>query len=118
MGEDVLNKVVAILITRNVNEGNTGTIHTPLTNTIQVAAQEFGATDLEALLNDLGSKLVHRVLRGISNHMIDGTATVCRSAVLTNVLDAPIAELTVSHNVDVQKDFLDAGTLLPYMVSD
>lgn len=117
MSEDVLDEVVAILVTRNVDEWNTGTIHTPLADSIEIAAQEFGATNLEALFNDLGSKLVHRVLRCVPNHMIDGTATVCRSTVLTNVLDTPIAELAVSHNVDVQKNFLDAGTLLLNVIS-
>lgn len=43
--------------------------------------------------------------------MVDGTAAVGRGAVLANVLDAPVAKLPVSNNVDVGEDFLDAGSL-------
>lgn len=115
MGEDVLNEVVAVLITRNVDKGNTGTIHTPLADPIQVAAQELGPTDFQALFNDFGSELIHRVLRGVSNDMIDGTAPVSGSTVLTDVLDAPVSKLTVGHDVNVEQDFLDAGTLDLYV---
>lgn len=111
MSEDVLNEVVAILITCNIDKGNTGSIHASLTDAIQVSAQEFGPANFQAFLNNLGSELIHRVLRGISNDMIDGTAPVSRSAVLTDVLDAPITELTMGHNVNVEQDLLDAGTL-------
>lgn len=38
MCEDVLDKVVAVLITRDVDEGNTGSVHTSLTDPIQVTA--------------------------------------------------------------------------------
>lgn len=36
---------------------------------------------------------------------------------LTNVLDAPIAELAVSYNVDVMKNFLDARALVSLGIS-
>lgn len=43
--------------------------------------------------------------------MVDGTAAVLRSAVLTDVLDAPVAKLAMGDNVNVGKDLLNAGTL-------
>ena len=32
--------------------------------------------------------------------MVDGAATIGRSTVLTDVLDAPVAELAMSNNID------------------
>lgn len=49
--------------------------------------------------------------------MIDCTAPIGGSTVLTDVLDAPVAELTMSHDIDVEKDFLDAGTLHVVLVT-
>lgn len=109
--ENVLDEIVAVLVTRNVDQGDAGTVDTALADSIQIAAEELGAPNLEALLDNLGSELVHRVLGGVSNDMIDGSATVCRGTVLADVLDAPVAELTMSHNVDVGKYLLDARTL-------
>lgn len=43
--------------------------------------------------------------------MINGTAPVGRGSVLTDVLDTPIAKLSVGHDVDVTQDLFDAGTL-------
>jgi hypothetical protein len=37
--------------------------------------------------------------------MIDGSAPVRWSAMLADMLNAPVPKLTVSHNVDVGKDF-------------
>lgn len=111
MSEDVLNQIVAVLVARNIDEGNPRTVDTSLANAVQVAAEELNATNLEALLNDLGSKLIHRVLRSVSNYMVNGTTTVRRGTMLTNVLDAPVTELTMGDNVDVGKDLLNTRTL-------
>lgn len=43
--------------------------------------------------------------------MIDGTASISRCSMLTDMLDAPVAELTVSDNVNTCKDLINAGTL-------
>jgi len=43
--------------------------------------------------------------------MINGTATVGWGTMLTDVLDAPVAELTMSNNVNAAKDFLNARSL-------
>ena len=43
--------------------------------------------------------------------MVDGTAAVSGSTMLTNVLDAPIAKLAMRNDIDASKDFVDAGTL-------
>ena len=51
--EDVLNKVVAILVTGDINERDTWTICTALADSVQVTIQEFDTTNLETLLYDL-----------------------------------------------------------------
>ncbi len=43
--------------------------------------------------------------------MVYSTTAVSRGAVLANVLDAPVAELAVGHDIDVGKDLLDARAL-------
>jgi len=43
--------------------------------------------------------------------MFDGTTFVRRSAVLANVLDAPVAKLTMRDNVNACEDLIDAWTL-------
>lgn len=51
--QDVLNEIVAVLVTGNVNKRDTRAIDSTLANTIQVAAQEVRPANLQALLNHL-----------------------------------------------------------------
>ena len=44
--------------------------------------------------------------------MIDGTAAVDWEAMLANVLDAPVAKLTMGDDIDARQNFVDTGTLL------
>lgn len=111
MGQDVLNEIVAVLVAGNVNQGDARTVETTLADSVKVAAKKLGASDLEAFLNDLGSELIHGILRSVSNDMINGTAAVRRSTMFANVLDAPVPKLAVRDDVDVGKDFLDAWAL-------
>jgi hypothetical protein len=60
--ENVLDQIVAILVTGDIDQWNARTVETTLTDTIKVATEEVDTTDLEALLNNLGSKLVHAIL--------------------------------------------------------
>jgi hypothetical protein len=113
MGENVLDEVVAVLIAGDVDQGNPRTVDPALADAVQVAAQKLGAANLQTLLNNLGGELVHAVLSSIADDMVDGPATVRRSAVLADVLDAPVAKLAVGDNVDIGQDFLDARTLQP-----
>jgi hypothetical protein len=106
--ENILNEIVAILITGDIDQWYAWTIWTTLANTVEVSAQKFDSTDLEALLDNLGSKLIHAILGSVANNMVDGAATIGWSAVLANVLDAPIAKLTMSNDVDAGKNLLNA----------
>lgn len=112
VGENVLDEVVAELVAGYVDERHTRTIRTSLAHTVEVAVEEVGATDLETLLHDLGGELIHAVLRGEAEDVVDGASAVRKRAVLADVLDAPVAELAVSDDVDARKDLSDARTLV------
>lgn len=111
VGQDVLNEVVAVLVAGDVYQGDTGTIVTTLANSIKIATEKIGTTNLEALLNDLGGKLIHAVLGGIADDMVDGATAVGWGAMLADVLNAPVAKLTVSNDVNAAKNLLDARAL-------
>lgn len=111
VGQDVLDQVVAVLITGNINEWNARSVGTAFADTIQVSTEKLGPANLQALLDNLGGELVRAVLGSVSDDVVDGTTPVCRGAVLANVLDAPVAKLPVGNNVNVGEYFLDTGSL-------
>ena len=111
VGQDVLNQVVSVLVTGDVNERNARPVGTTFADPIQVSTKELRSANLQALLDNLRRELVRAVLGGVSNNVVDGTAAVGRSAVFADVLDAPVSKLPVGNNVYVRKDFLDAGSL-------
>jgi hypothetical protein len=111
VSEDILDQVITVLIACNINQWNAGAVETTFANTIEIPAQEINAANLEALLNNLGCKLVHAVFRGIADDMVNGTAAVSWSTMLADVLDAPVAELAMSDNVNACKNLLDARAL-------
>ena len=43
--------------------------------------------------------------------MINGTTTVSRGAMFADMLDAPIAELTMSYDIDTLEHFINARAL-------
>ena len=98
-----------------VDQWHTRTIGTTFTDAFKVAVKEVGTTNLQVLLNDLGSKLVHAVLSGIAKDVVNGTRAIVRGAVVTDVLDTPVAELTVSDDIDARKDLFNAVTLSNYI---
>lgn len=117
VGQDVLDQVVAVLVAGDVDQRDARTVRTAFADAVQVAREELRSSDLEALLNDLGRELIHAVLGRVADDVVDGTAAIGGSAMLADVLDAPVAELTMGDDVDVCQDLLNAGTLRP-QVSD
>lgn len=111
VGQDVLDQVVAILVTGNVDERDARPVRAALTDAIQVSTEELRSANLQTLLDHLGGELIRAVFGGVSNNVIDGTAAVGGGSMLANVLDAPVAKLSVGNNVNVGEDFLDAGSL-------
>lgn len=94
-----------------VDQWNTRTVSAPFTDTLKVALQKVRTANLKTLFDDLRCELVHTILGGITKNMVDGAATIGRSTMLANMLDAPIAELPVGHDVDAIENFGNARTL-------
>ena len=126
MHKDPLDKIIPVLVTRNcsvsaleiihgdrhtVNEWHAGTVRTSFADPFEIPAQEFITANLEALLDDFGGELVHAVLSSIAQNMFYGTATVGWCAMLADMLDAPIAKLAMSDDVDVVKHLIQTRTL-------
>ena len=57
VGKDVLNKVVAELVSRDVDERHTRAVWTSLAHAVKVTVEEVVSADLQALLNNLGGEL-------------------------------------------------------------
>jgi hypothetical protein len=110
--KDVLDEIVAELVASNVHKWHARTIGTGLADDVEVTVEEVRAANLEALLDNLGGELIHAVLCGITQNVVDSTVTVRKSAVLADVLDAPIAELPVGDDIDASKDLVDTRTLV------
>jgi len=111
VSQDILDKVVSVLVTSDVNQGNPGTVMAAFANSVKIPAKEINSTNLEALLDNFGSKLIHAVLRSISDDMINCTTTISRSSMLTNMLDTPVSKLSMSDNIDACKHLLDTWSL-------
>ena len=97
-----------------VDERHARAIGTSLADTIQVPVQKLATTNLEAFLDDLGGILVHAILCTEAEDVVNGATTVGGRAMLADVLNAPVAELAVSNNVDAGQDLIDARTLLQF----
>jgi len=111
VSENVLDEIIAVLVTGDIDQWDARTIETTLTDTVKVAAEEVNTTNLEALLNNLGSKLVHAVLRGVADDVVDGSAAISWGTMLADVLNTPITELAMSNDINACQDLLDARAL-------
>lgn len=63
--ENPLYEIVAVLIASDVYEGYARTVGMSCSNDTKVPVEKLNSTDLEAFLNDLGSKLIDAVVIGI-----------------------------------------------------
>ena len=106
-----LDEIVAVLVACNVDKWDAGAILAPLADSVEVAAKEFCASNLEALLDYLGGELVGAVLGRIPDNVINGAGAVGRAPVFADMLDTPVSKLSMSDNVDVGKYFFDARAL-------
>lgn len=76
VGEDVLDEVVAELVASDVDEGHARTVRMGLAHTVEIAIQKLRTTDLQALLDHLGGKLIHAVFVSKTENVIDGESTI------------------------------------------
>jgi hypothetical protein len=51
--QDPLNKIVSVLVTRNVDKGDASAVKTPFADTIEIPTKKVAATNLQTLLNHL-----------------------------------------------------------------
>ena len=112
VAEDVLDQVVSELVAGDIDERHARAVSASLADTVKVTVEELSATDLEAFLDNFAGELVHTVLGSEAKDVVDGVVAVRDGAVLANVLDAPVAELTMGDNVNAGKDLVDAWTLV------
>lgn len=61
--------------------------------------------------------MISAILRSIFEDVFDGVALVSRCSMLANVLDAPVAELSMCDDVDLSQNFVDTRPL-DELVSD
>ena len=125
--ENPLDQVIAILIARDyfalassstrlvsaltVNERNARTFRMGGRDNCKVTVHEFDAANLQTFLHNLGSKLVDAVVVSICENVVDNAALVGWRAMLAQMLDTPVAKLTMGNEVDACDDFLDGWTL-------
>ena len=109
--ENILDEIIAVLVTCDVDKRNSRTIVATLADSIEVAAEEVNTTNLEALFNDFGSKLIHAVLGSITNNMINSSTAISWSTVLADVLNAPVTKLTMSDNVNAGENLFNTRAL-------
>lgn len=96
-----------------INQGHPGPVSSTRANSREIAIQEFWASYLQAFLDDFGGKLIHTVIYCPMEDMLGGATLVMGSTVLADVLDTPVAKLTVSEYIDLRYNFFDCWSLLP-----
>jgi uncharacterized protein YunC (DUF1805 family) len=83
-----------------VNQWHAGTLRAAFTDTFKIAVKELISANLKALLDDLRSILIHAVLSGEAENMVDRAAAISGSSMLADMLNAPVAELAVRDDID------------------
>lgn len=95
-----------------IDQRHAWTILTSLANPLKVAVKEVVTTNLKALLDHLGRILVDAIVGCESKDVVNGPATVGRSTMFANMLDAPIAELAMGDDIDASQNLVDTGALI------
>lgn len=83
-----------------VNQRHSRSISTTGAHSSEVAVQELWTSYFQTFFYYFRGKLVHAIINRPVDDMLNGTAFVVRSTMLTYVLDTPIPELTVCKHVD------------------
>jgi hypothetical protein len=109
--QNPLNEIVAVLISSNIDQRNARTIRPRSSDDSKIAIQEVQSANLEALLNNLGGKLIDAVVIRVGQDVVNDATLVRGRAVLTEVLDTPVSELAVSDEINVGDYFLDSRAL-------
>ena len=110
-----MDKVVAVLVTCNVNQGNSSSIQATFADAVQIPSQELTAPNLQTLFHHLGRKLISAVFSCVANNVVNSPAAVWWRTVFANMLDAPVSKLAMSNDIYIGKDFFNAGALRSLM---
>lgn len=94
-----------------VNKWHARSMSSSFADALQVAIHELWSADLQALLDHFGCELVDAIVGGEAEDMLNGAALVRWQTVFADMLNAPVAELTVGDHIDAGEDFVDAWTL-------
>lgn len=111
VGQNPLDQVVSILVACDVDQRDSGAIHAAFTDPVKVTRKELTSANLQALLNYLGGVLVHAVFSSKANDVVNGSASISRRAMLTDVLNAPVSELSMGDDINVCKNLFNARAL-------
>ena len=109
--ENPLDQIVPVLIASNIDQWNSRTIWVCGCDNTKVPIKKLRTTNLQALLHDLGRKLIDAVAVGIGKDVVDDSALVWGRTMFAKMLNAPISELTMSDKIDACGDFFDCRTL-------
>jgi hypothetical protein len=109
--QDPLDQIVSVLISGDVDQRDAWTIRVSRGDDSEVAIQKLDAADLEAFLNHLRRELINAVAVGVCQNMINDTPLVWRRTMLAQMLNTPVAELSMGDKINVGDDFLNGRTL-------
>lgn len=109
--QNPLDQVVAVLITRDVDEWDAKSVWVGIGDDSKIAIQKVDTTNLQTLFNNLGGKLINAVAVCVGKDVVDDSTLVRRRSMLADMLDAPIAELAMSDEVDIGDHLFDSGSL-------
>jgi len=109
--QNPLDQIVAVLITRDVDEWDARTIWMCSGDDSKIAFKKLDASNLQAFLDNLGGELIYAVTVGIDEDVIDDSALICGGPVFAKMLNAPVSELAMGNEVDVRNNFFDCRSL-------
>lgn len=101
-----------------IDQRHARAVRTASANTGKITVKELSTTNFKTFFNNLRSELVHAIISGPHEDMLDGTVLVMWSSVLTDVLDAPIAKLAVGEEINFCKNFLNSRALRRGIISN
>ena len=112
VGEDPLNEIVTELVTRYVDKRNARTVGTTLANAIEIFLQKVITANLETFLDNLGGILIGTILSSKAEDVIDSAVSISWSTMFADVLNTPVAKLTVGDNINGAENFIDTRALI------
>lgn len=80
--QNPLNQIVAVLVSRDVNEWYTRTIRMSGGDNSEISLQEFNSANLQTFFDNLRGELIYAVAVGIGKNVVNDTTLVRRRTML------------------------------------